>query len=178
MDKAAKSIFTTLRLTIRDFAESDWKQLQSFGQKPEVARMMASLKSPWPDSDVKEWMQRGPYRAKLGFGAGIYLNDLLIGFVGIGGDPVNCAYAIDPDHWGNGYASEALQGLLSHCFTHLGLQTVEADHFDDNPVSGHILRKTGFVKIATGMAPSAARLESSANTTYRLTKPQFKAEPL
>ncbi len=176
MDSECKNIFVTPRLTIRNFAQSDWKRLQGFGEKPEVARMMASLKSPWPEADVKTWMQRGPYRAKLGFGAGIYLNDVLIGFVGIGGDPVNCAYAIDPDHWGQGYATEALQGLLTHSFTHLGLQTVEADHFDDNPVSGHILCKIGFVKTGSGMAPSAARLESAPNTTYRLTKPQFKAK--
>ena len=175
MDVAVKNIFKTPRLTVRNFAQSDWKRLQDFGGKPEVARMMMSLKSPWSEQDIKNWMNLAPYCGRLGFRAGIYLENPLIGFVGIGGDPVSCAYAIDPDYWGKGYATEALQGLLTHCFTHLGLETVEADHFDDNPVSGMILRKTGFVKTGTGMAHSAARLESAPNTTYRLTKSQFKA---
>ncbi len=176
MDDVSKILFQTPRLTARSFAQADWKRLQAFGGKPEVARMMASLKSPWPKADVIEWLNRAPYHGKLGFGAGLYLNDAnLMGFVGIGGDPVNCAYAIDPEYWGKGYATEAIRSLLIHCFTHLGLEIVEADHFDDNPASGNVLRKMGFEKTGNGMGDSAARLEPAPNTLYRLTKSQFKA---
>ena len=70
MTTVAKSIFKTSRLIIRNFADNDWQRLQSFGGKPEVARMMTSLKSPWDAADVKVWMKRGPYCGKLGFGSG------------------------------------------------------------------------------------------------------------
>ena len=176
MDVAGKIIFSTPRLSVRNFVTSDCRRLQEFGGQPKVARMMASLKSPWPKADVKAWMLLRQYKGRLGFGAGIYLGaDTMIGFVGIGGDPVNCAFAIDPDYWGKGYATEALAGLLSYCFNGLGLQTVEADHFKDNPVSGHVLRRIGFVETSRGIANSAARLEPAPIITYRLTKSQFKA---
>lgn len=171
-----ENIYKTPCLTIRNFADSDWKRLQGFGGKPQVARMMMSLKSPWSEQDVKIWMKRAPYCGRLGFRAGIYLGADLIGFVGIGGNPASCAYAIDPDYWGKGYASEAFHGLLSHCFKHLGLEFVEADHFTDNPASGRILQKSGFVQTGTDMGESAARLEPAPNITYRLTKSQFKAK--
>ena len=176
MELAGDIIFCTPRLTIRQFATNDWRRLQEFGGRPEVARMMASLKSPWPEEDIKAWLKPRSYQGQIGFGAAIDLSGAgLIGFLGIGGDPVNCAYAIDPEYWGNGYATEALRGLLGHCFGQLGLQTVQADHFTDNPASGRVLRKLGFVETGTDMGKSAARLELAPNITYRLTEPQFKA---
>ena len=174
MDAVREFIFQTPRLTIRNFAAQDWRRLQAFGGRPEVARMMAYLKSPWPDEDVKAWILRARHRGTLGFIAGIYKSGAdPIGFVGIGGDPVNCAYAIDPDHWGNGYATEAVQGLLQHCFDHLGLETVEADHFTDNPASGTVMRKLGFVKTGTGMGDSLGRPSPAPVVQYRLTREQF-----
>lgn len=174
-----KKLFTTQRLSVQCFAHSDWQRLQKFGGQPKVARMMASLKSPWPTADVKAWMQRRQYKGGLGFAAGLHLgDDTMIGFVGIGGDPANCAFAIDPVYWGKGYATEALRGLLSYCFNHLELQAVTADHFTDNPASGHIMQKMGFVETGKGTANSAARLEPAPIITYRLTEPQFKAANL
>lgn len=176
MDMQSVNIFTTQRLSAQNLVQSDWHRLQEFGGQPTVARMMASLKSPWPAADVKAWILRRQYRGGLGFAAGLHLgDDRMIGFVGIGGDPANCAFAIDPDYWGKGYATEALRGLLSYCFNHLELQVVTADHFIDNPTSGHILQKMGFVETGKGTANSAARLEPAAIITYRLTEPKFKA---
>ncbi|PIE15249.1 MAG: hypothetical protein CSA68_07865 [Rhodobacterales bacterium] len=176
MGAARKIIFETPRLTIRNFAESDWQALQAFGGRPEVARMMASLKSPWLKADVLDWMTSAPYRGQLGFRAGIFLKDgPLIGFVGLGGEPPDCAYAIDPAHWGKGYASEALAGLLAHCFSHFDVDLVTAAHFCDNPASGQVLTKLGFQQTGIGMGESAARLEPAPNITYRLTRSQYEA---
>lgn len=169
-------ICTTRRLIIRKFAPEDWRRLSEFGGRADVAPMMMMLRSPWPKADVVKWMQMAPYRGQIGFRAGIYLPDgLLIGFVGIGGDPVGCAYAIDPAYWGQGYASEAAAGLLDHCFTHLGLTEVQADHFTDNPASGTIMRKLGFEFTHAGQGESLARVEPAPNLNYRLTKKKFDA---
>jgi len=65
MNNVSKTIFKTSRLIMRNFADNDWKRLQSFDGKPEVARMMTSLKSPWDAADVKIWMKRRPYLGKL-----------------------------------------------------------------------------------------------------------------
>lgn len=168
-------IFSTARLTARGFVDSDWRRLQAFGGRPEVARMMATLKSPWPEADVKAWLTRAPYRGRVGFGAAICLTGgEMIGLVGLGGDPVSCAYAIDPDHAGQGYATEALSGLMTHAFDVLGVAEVVADHFADNPASGRVMRKLGFVKTGEGMGESLARSAPAPNVAYRLTPEAFR----
>ena len=65
MNNVSKAIFKTSRLIMRNFADNDWKRLQSFDGKPEVARMMTSLKSPWDAADAKIWMKRRPYCDEL-----------------------------------------------------------------------------------------------------------------
>lgn len=175
VDVVFENIFTTPRLIIRSYAPDDWRKLQAFGGKPEVVRMMATLKSPWPEADVKAWMKSRAYCGKLGFGAGIYLRDTgMIGFLGIGGNPVHCAFAIDPDFWGKGYATEATRGLLEFSFGNLGLEVVDADHFIDNPASGRVLRKLGFVETGKSMGKSLARPQPAPLITYRLSRDQFE----
>ncbi len=69
----------------------------------------------------------------------------MIGVAGLGPNseptPCNCAYSIDPRHWGSGYAFEAMGAFFKYFMRKFNLSVVEADHFDDNPASGAVLRK-------------------------------------
>ena len=87
----------------------------------------------------------------------------------------NCAYFIDPRHWGLGYASEAMGAFLDYFMRKFDLCQVEADHFDDNPASGAVLRKLGFQEIGKGAGKSQARLEPAPVTLYRLRLDDLKA---
>lgn len=53
-------------------------------------------------------------------------------------------YWIARNHWGQGYATEAGAAVLAVART-LGHSEVRASHFLDNPASGRVLRKLGFV---------------------------------
>ncbi|MCK0100943.1 GNAT family N-acetyltransferase [Pseudohalocynthiibacter sp. F2068] len=176
MENKRTLIFGTPRLEVRAFAPEDWTRLSEIGGNPKVARMMLSLNAPWPEADVKIWMAQNTYQGTLGYLAGIYLPDeTLIGFVRIGGTPITCGFAVDPDYQGLGYATEAVHGLLAHAFDTLEAKVIEADHFADNLVSGRVLHKQGFEKIGEGAAKSTARLEPAPNVLYRLTQQQIKA---
>ncbi|MGW7446466.1 GNAT family N-acetyltransferase [Kitasatospora sp. NPDC054795] len=71
------------------------------------------------------------------------------------------SYILRSDAWGRGYATEGVRRLLALAFGHLGLPEVRAKHRADNPASGHVLRKAGF--IPTG--------ERSGFMTYTLVSP-------
>lgn len=75
----------------------------------------------------------------------IALGGQLIGFIndcGIDGDSVEIGYAIHPDHWNRGYATEAFRAVIAELFR-MGFTRVEAAHFEENPASGRVMRKAG-----------------------------------
>jgi RimJ/RimL family protein N-acetyltransferase len=70
----------------------------------------------------------------------------VIGAAGLGehaGEP-EIGYWIARAHWGQGYATEAATAVLRIART-LGHKRLTAGHFADNPASGKVLRKLGFV---------------------------------
>ena len=77
---------------------------------------------------------------------------------------VELGYWIARAHWGHGYATEAAQHLIQIARA-LGLTRLEGSHFIDNPASGRVLEKLGFVP--TGL--TAPRM-SCARGTQAITK--------
>ena len=78
----------------------------------------------------------------------------LIGGIGIGplGDqPHVMGYWLTPSAWGCGYAVEAGRAVLDIAAT-LGIERVTAGHYVDNPASGAVLRRLGFVATGTRSA--------------------------
>ena len=52
-------------------------------------------------------------------------------------------WVLDPQHGGQGYATEAVAGLLRISFEHLGLGRVRADCFADNEPSWRLMERLG-----------------------------------
>ena len=78
-------------------------------------------------------------------------NDELIGFGMIALiDHYNrrCALGIslgwNTANWGKGYASETLQAVITHCFTNLGLNRIEAEIYEFNNPSIKLFERNGF----------------------------------
>jgi RimJ/RimL family protein N-acetyltransferase len=85
----------------------------------------------------------------------------LVGGIGLHRDDCGAAelgYWIARPYWGLGFATEAGRAVVELAESSLRLDRLVAGHFLDNPASGHVLRKLGFVptgQIAT--RPSRAR---------------------
>jgi RimJ/RimL family protein N-acetyltransferase len=156
--------------------DRDWRDLARIGGQDGVARMMSSVPSPWAQGVVRDWIAAGAWRGHVGFRLGLWLRGgPMIGSLGLGGQPVSVGYFLDPDHWGRGYATEAMQAFLAQAIPRFDLTEVVADHFADNPASGAVLRKLGFVAVGHGTGESAARQAPAANVHYRLQKPYLRA---
>ena len=95
----------------------------------------------------------------------------IVGSCGLGRRPsgaVEMGYWIARQHWGQGFATEACWALIDIART-LKLPRIEASHFVDNPASGRVLEKLGFVP--TGMSAarySCARGGEAIASIYRL----------
>ena len=170
----------TERLVLRSLQDDDWPQLQQIGGVPEVARMMRNIKAPWPERDVKDWLEMSKWRGfgGVGFRLAVTLRDgPLIGTCGFRGTAQKggISYFVGPEYWGCGYATEAMHAFLIDVFSRYGTLRIHASHFDDNPASGRVLQKLGFVRTGEAMGISAARLEEAPETLYRLSRTQFEA---
>ena len=60
-------------------------------------------------------------------------------------DLYELGYWIAPTAWGEGYATEAAHALMDRLQARAGMRAMTAGHFVDNPVSGRVLRKLGFL---------------------------------
>ncbi|WP_073808667.1 GNAT family N-acetyltransferase [Kitasatospora sp. CB01950] len=78
---------------------------------------------------------------------GLVVDGDLVGVVKLHRDrPVAAVgYILRADAWGRGYATEGVRRILALAFGRLGLPEVRAKHRPENPASGRVLRKAGFV---------------------------------
>ena len=95
----------------------------------------------------------------------------IVGACGLGRRPsgaVEMGYWIAQPHWGKGFATEAGRALIDIART-LKLPRLEASHFVDNPASGRVLEKLGFIPTGISAARySCARAGEAMARIYRL----------
>ncbi len=100
----------------------------------------------------------------------------LVGACGLGRRPsgaVELGYWIAREHWNRGFATEAGQALLAIAEA-LGLARIEASYFIDNPASGRVLEKLGF--LPTGLAAPRYSCARGDEAMARLCWKSLRAE--
>ncbi|MBD8677441.1 GNAT family N-acetyltransferase [Sphingomonas sp. CFBP 13720] len=150
----------TERLTLRPGWIEDAPEMAAAIGHESVVRNLA--RSPWPYtlSDAQAAIERG-FAGQPGPGFLIFAHDVgyrLVGGIGIGPfgeEPHELGYWLTPAAWGRGYATEAAQAVLALAET-LGIRRVTAGHFIDNPASGAVLRRLGFVSTGAVVATFSA----------------------
>lgn len=159
----------TDRLVLRPLTRKDADALCRLAV-PEVARNLAGMPTPLLTGEALEIIDARRWRGHVGFHLGIERDGKLIGIVGCGRQPVSIMYAIHPDQWGQGVATEAVAAFLPALFERLPVNRITADFMVDNPASGAVLRKLGFYEVGTGTCRSQARVEAVASITYAITR--------
>lgn len=135
------------RLILRPVETCDLGRVAQFLADHDVARMTASVPSPYPAVAAEGWLMLMRARAHLGedFIFAVELpGDGLIGVIGAHKreGKVKVGYWIGRPYWGHGYATEALRAFVTEA---QNLGDLHASHFLDNPASGRVLEKAGFV---------------------------------
>ena len=94
----------------------------------------------------------------------------LIGGIGIADrdGELELGYWIVPSHWGLGFATEAGHAVVAMARDTLRIRRLVSGHFSDNPASGRVLEKLGFVATGSELRPSAARGHDVPSVTLAL----------
>lgn len=88
-------------------------------------------------------------------------------------------YWLTPDAWGRGYATEAGRAVIEIARETMRLPHLRARHHVENPASGRVLRKLGFVETGRGRTFSLARGREvpSVEMALELGEPDADAQP-
>jgi RimJ/RimL family protein N-acetyltransferase len=158
----------TRRLALRAPDMSDAPRLAALMNDNDIARMTSRVPHPYDLSDAENFVanaQGCDPRTDRSFL--IELEDQgVVGGLGFNGTPdgrTEVGYWIGREWWGRGLATEALQGALVWAGRDWRKRFVIAGHFADNPASGGVLVKAGF--LYTGEVqprPSVARGEEAS----------------
>ena len=136
------------RLTLRPLAAADAPAYAAMRYHPEVAKwLLPAAGDPIDAAKVtierfaKSWRERryAPW--------GLFLGDDLIGHGGLNFVPefgeTEVLWALHPDAWGKGYATETARAALDYGFRELGLEQIFAITSPDNTPSQAVMRRLG-----------------------------------
>lgn len=86
-------------------------------------------------------------------------------------DTLELGFHLLPEHWGQGYGSEAARAVLRHAFETLPIQALFAGHHPENHDSRRVLEKLGFQYIGMEYFPPT----DLSHLSYRLTREEWAA---
>lgn len=142
----------TARLILREFTDEDWRSVLAYQNDPRYLQYY-------------EWTERKPHEAqefiqrfvaqqkeqpryKFQLAVTLKSNQQLIGNCGIrmayaNAREADIGYELAPEHWGQGYATEAVRAMIEFGFTQLHVQRISAWCIADNVASARVLQKLG-----------------------------------
>ncbi len=177
MSSGALPYLATERLLTRPMTTADLSAFRTFAGQQDVARMTASIPSPFFQDEAEKWLAFRGWNNPPGFILAVTLKDgTLIGSISAGPSPNwGIGYIISPEYTGNGYATEALGSLVKALFElDDGPDEINACVFADNPASSQVLEKQGFEFVGECVSEAVARVEPSRDYQYRLTRGGLK----
>ena len=139
----------TKRLILRPAWAEDARALTDAIADEAIVRNLG--RAPWPYTieDARQFIAIDHDKRTPNFMIIWHANEesKLIGSCGLAeiNDRIELGYWLARPYWGFGYATEAARAVMEIALS-LGHECLHAGYFSDNPASGHVLRKLGFVK--------------------------------
>jgi len=145
----------------------------------DVAKNLANVRHPFGEVDARAFVTRAHERRALGEGFCFSILDARSErFLGccrltLASGRYKISYWIGKDYWNRGYMTEAAKKLVGFAFHDLKADQVWASWFADNPASGRVLQKLGFVTVEPYWRESLARGKAVACIRTTLTRSAF-----
>jgi RimJ/RimL family protein N-acetyltransferase len=179
-DLARDDVFRieTARMWLRWPRASDQAAIHRFCSLWEVARYTARIPHPYPPGSAERFI----YAARQANASGRDLTLVLapkkgkrdvIGSISLesrGADRLALGFALAPEYWNEGLATEAACVMVKAGFALTGAVEILASAAIDNPASRRVLEKCGFELVSTGPRGAPARGELVESHNFRLTR--------
>ncbi len=171
---------TTQRLILRATVAPDAVAFVRLLDDHEVARNLTRVPHPYTEKDFFAFLALCVRNRLNGSGYDYAvtraLDGALIGLCAVDrwDDGVwELGYWYGKSYWGQGYASEAALTVVRHAFEDLDATMLTAGWFADNPASGRVLEKLGFVPSGTMQRHCLSRGGEVTSNRMLLTRDGF-----
>jgi len=169
----SSSAIKTRRLLLRQLNDEDAPRIAQIGGDWDVASMTARMPYPYTMETAYQWIDAIDPGEMI---YGIEHDGELIGVTGFTPAPdeptAEVGYWLGKDYWGQGYATEAAQAVIDHCFYREGFRKLTCGHFADNPASARVIEKLGFEETGSGAWWCEARQLETLALRYELNRPE------
>lgn len=155
--------FKSERFLMRPPRPEDARQIACCVNDLEMARNLARLPHPYAPANALDWIAYAEKARDQGSEYAFVVTHEeagVIGSVGFNrtvGQAWEIGYWVDKAVQGKGVATEAAGALLKWGEAQFGVTKFIAGHFQDNPASGRVLEKLGFVRVGEKQLYSLAR---------------------
>jgi len=167
--EASIPVLETKRLALRAPRLGDAKTVATLANDRRIAENTARIPHPYKLSDAEDFIARAgkpdeavfliTLRGKTVIGAcGVVLQDAA----------PELGYWLGVEHWGQGYATEALHAVIDYAFADLGHEALQAGARVTNPASRRVLEKCGFQWTGVGLRRIRAINSSAPIDRFRL----------
>jgi len=142
------TVLQTERLTLRPLVPGDAEAYAAMRFHPDVARWLPPAAAD-PAEAIRNTIERfaAGWRERGHAPWGLFREGRLIGHGGLNYVPefgeTEVLWALHPDAWGRGYATEAARAALGYGFETLGLDLIFAMTLPDNLPSQAVMRRLG-----------------------------------
>lgn len=146
-------LLQTRRLVIREWTQDDAEALFKYASDPDVGP-----RAGWPPHKSLEESHkiiRDVFSNGYTWAMELKETGEAVGCIGfypcglsnieIGENDCEIGYWVAKPYWNQGLCTEALRAIVDYCFNVMGYETLWSDFFVDNPASGHVMEKCGFV---------------------------------
>jgi len=143
-------VVSTERLILRGPVVNDACAIATCANDLNVAGMTTSMPHPYGHADAEAWIS-GAMACDWETQARFVIEHRNFGVVGLldfdqdRGSKVEIGYCLGRPFWNRGYATEAVRAALKWVKRDWRANVVVAGHFADNPASGAVLCKAGFL---------------------------------
>ncbi|AKH42309.1 RimJ/RimL family protein N-acetyltransferase [Altererythrobacter atlanticus] len=137
----------TERLFLRPVFPEDWRAVHAAIADERIVRMLACVPWPYGEAEAQRFCAEEDGACRFAITLPGRKGAALIGMIGLRDESegLELGYWIARPYWGQGFAVEAGQGVLDTARA-LGRHRILAGHYLDNPASGRVLEKLGFIR--------------------------------
>jgi len=155
----------TRRLWLRWPKLADAPAIERYCSKWEVARHTARIPHPYPRGSAERFIFAAREANALGRDLTLMLAPLnaprqVYGAISLerrGADRLDLGYALAPEAWGRGLATEAVRAVADAAFALTSVTEIHANVHVDNPASARVLEKSGFAHVGRAQRGAPAR---------------------